>query len=199
MKLFLSGATGARLCTCVCVCVYVGCEDTSARAHASGSLAADIIIMIIIKIIICIHASVYTRAHTYIHLDTLHEQSARGGGAAFKSPRGRPDNAPGSDCCSCNTTHIKIYHHSYSYLYIFLKCIYGTRCIYIYNSYIVYICVRIYLPFCFHTRPAELDLLLFFIKKKNQRVFCGIKCQITKLMCLVFKLLESFVGKMLCI
>jgi len=60
---------------------------------------------------------------------------------------------------------------------------------------IVYICMRNDLPFCFHPRPAELDLLLFFIKEKKQRVYSGIKCQITKLMCLVFKLWKSFVGK----
>lgn len=56
---------------------------------------------------------------------------------------------------------------------------------------------KLYLPFCFHPRPVELDLLLFLCGEKKQRVFCGIKCQITKLMCLVFKLWKSFVGKTL--
>lgn len=100
----------------------------------------------------------------YIHLDIYtHEQSARGSGAAFKSPRGRPDNAPGSDCCSCNTTHIKTYH----YTYIYNLKVYIWYSVYIYIILMVYIRVRIDLPFCFHPQPAELDLLLFFIKKKK--------------------------------
>jgi len=61
------------------------------------------------------YTCVCIRAHIHIHYLDTHEQSAArsSGAAAFKSPRGRPDNAPGSDCCIVD---IKINHHTY---YIF--------------------------------------------------------------------------------
>lgn len=69
-------------------------------------------------------------------------------------------------------------------------------CIYVSYSLYLYACEMI-CHFVFIRDPRSWIYYYFLLKEKKQRVYCGIKCQITKLMCLVFKLWKSFVGKML--
>jgi len=75
-------------------------------------------------------------------------------------------------------------------------CIYGARYVYIILIYSVYMRAK-WSAILFSSATRGAGFIIIFLLRKKQRVFCGIKCQITKLMCLVFKLWKSFVGKML--